>query len=102
MANQLRIRCPHCDESVEIDFNVEALQSQRKGPAPYDPGPEVDAFVINKIEDKDFSFRTVGELLREKGVLTAAGGTKWSASTVRSLYLHALARREERQQAKGE
>lgn len=102
MPNQLRIRCPHCDESVEIDFNVEALQSQRKGPAPYDPGPEIDAFVIDSIEEKNFSLRTVGDLLRDKGVPTAAGGAKWSPSGVRSLYLHALARREERQQAKGE
>lgn len=101
MAKILRIHCPHCDESINIGFDVEAIQSKRKGPPPYDPGPEVDAFVIDSIEERNFSLRTVGDLLREKGVLTAVGSAKWSPSGVRSLYLHALARREERQ-AKGE
>lgn len=91
-ANHLRIVCPHCGQGAIVGLDVQAIQTQRRGPAPYDPGPEVDAYVIEKIE-KGLSLRAVAELLEEKDIPMANGSKKWHATSVRSLYEHALARR---------
>lgn len=96
MPNHLRISCPHCGRVVVAGLDVQAIQTQRRGPAPHDPGPEVDDYVIEKIE-KGLSLRAVAELLEERGVEQAKGGKRWSASAVRNLYTHALTRRAERQ-----
>ena len=74
---------------------MERKSTLPKGPKPYDPGPEIDAFIIEGIDTWKVSFRAMGELLEEKEVPTAHGGKRWHATTVRRQYQLALLRREE-------
>lgn len=90
----LRVACPHCREQIRIDLLLTAVKGRRKGPRPIDPGPEVDAFIIEAIDEKKFSFATVAELLRDRGV-SAPRGKNWYAASARRLYLQALSRREQ-------
>lgn len=96
MSNYLRITCPHCASDVVINLNVtEVKMGKSMGPAPYDPGPEIDAYVLEKIDTKRVSFQTLAELLEEREVATAKGGKKWHAASARRLYIGANARREQ-------
>jgi hypothetical protein len=92
--NYMRVFCPHCNGEINVSLEANAISKRRMGPKPYDPGPEIDAFVINAVENRKLSFRTIGDLLGEKGLPTAKGGARWYATSVRTLYENALIRRE--------
>ena len=92
----MRITCPHCFEEIRFDMSLKAVKKKSRGPRPYNPGPEVDDFVIEAIDEKRFSFNTVSELLRDRGVPAARGGMNWYPASVRRLYHHALLRKERR------
>ncbi|HXQ35303.1 MAG TPA: hypothetical protein VN843_14900 [Anaerolineales bacterium] len=93
----IRICCPHCSGYIKVDLSLtQDGMSKPHGPAPYNPGPKVDAFIIDAIENRRLSLRTVGELLREQGVVTATGKTQWTATGVQKQYEHALKRQEVR------
>lgn len=92
----VRTICPHCDKEIRIDLVVEATKSKPRGPALYDPGLEIDTFVIDAIEIYRSSFSTVADLLMERGIPTAKGGTRWYPASARRLYEGALFRKKER------
>jgi len=90
---QIVTTCPHCAGCIQLDLRIgDGSTLKPKGPAPYNPGPEVDNFVIDAIENRRLSFRTVAELLQERNVRTAKGGLRWYAASVKRLYEGALIR----------
>lgn len=97
-STHVRVRCPHCDAELRVGLALEAVELTKRGPDAWDPGPEIDAYVIEKIEDKNCSFHTLAALLEDRGVLTAKGGKKWYAASARRVYLSALQRRVAREQ----
>lgn len=99
----LKMECPHCAGHIDLKFDIEPIKPKKgSGTPPYDPGVEVDNFIIDCIDEKGWSLRTVADLLKEKGVLTAKGGRTWSAAGVKLQYEHALKRRQVQQPKIGE
>lgn len=94
----LRMCCPHCSGDIRVNVTLEAALSEpegARGPLAFDPGSDVDAFVIDAIEDRNFSYRTVAEILRDRGITTPRGSKNWHATSVRRLYENACRRRIE-------
>lgn len=94
--NYMRVYCPHCDGEINVTLNANAIGKRKMGPKPYDPGQEVDDFVIDAVDRRKLPFRAIGALLEEQGVPTAKGGLTWYATSVRTLYNSALDRRAAR------
>lgn len=93
---KIHIRCPHCDGYVNLEIHTEAADPhKKKGPPKFNPGPEIDKFVITAIDEFKLSYHNVAGLLEEKNVPSAQGGTRWYATSVKRLYEYALDRRNE-------
>ncbi len=93
---KIHAECPHCAGRIQLDLRIDGGPTRKpKGPPPYNPGPEIDAFVIDAIENRGFSYRTTAELLQERKVRTASGGLRWYGMGVKRLYENALSRRSE-------
>jgi hypothetical protein len=93
-----------------VAFNTIQVEKKRSGPTPgpkptgeliymgqnaYDPGREVDDWIIEQADTK--SFATLAKELEEKGIKTARGLTKWDRAQARRLYHFALTRRAQRE-----
>src|SRR4051812_1829876 len=86
--------CPHCEEVFTLDLKVEKVDpANRKGPKPFDFGPEIDRLVLEAIERHRFSMSKVGELLENRGISTPKGALRWYPASVKRLYDGALDRR---------
>lgn len=92
-----RMLCPHCGEEIRVELITEVPTYKPHGPVRYDPGIEIDNFVIEAIETYRSSFSTVGQLLEQRGILTAKGSSRWYPASVRRLYEGALERRRKRE-----
>lgn len=92
--------CPHCAGRITVRLAVgEGPEKKPMGPTPYNPGLEVDSLAIEAIEVWRTSFRSLAELLEQRGVPTAKGGNRWYAASARSLYNNAVKRRDARDAA---
>lgn len=92
------IECPHCSGHITICLAVSEGPDSLGGygPPAYDPGIEIDTFVLEAIEKYRTSFSTLAALLEEREVLTGKGGKRWYPASARRLYEHALTRRQKR------
>ena len=75
------VTCPNCEHRFMVTT--------------YEPGRDVDAFVIKCIDVRGFSLRTVAELLIDQEVPTPRGNTTWHATTVKRFYEQAVKRSRE-------
>jgi hypothetical protein len=88
--------CPHCEEAFTFEVKVEKPDpARRKGPKPFDYGPEFDRLVLEAIERHRLSLSKVGELLENRGIATPTGLRRWYPASVKRLYEGALVRRAE-------
>jgi hypothetical protein len=95
----IRIKCPHCYEEMRVDLIVEGVQSKPKGPKPYNPGPEVDALIIEGIDVWRTSLRAMAELLEEREIPNGSGGKRWYPASVKRSYEQALKRKRNKTKA---